>query len=212
MVSLRRQLLLPAARFSPTALLSPMGLPHRPEFARSTSSPPMELAVPSGGGRGHLARCSKVTCTPSLGACSTRSVCGAIIRIWRRSGEQDLFFYLLSISTPPIFPSSANISFLPSINRSPRGIVLVIPREPINGKPSCRFDIQIENKSRVEATQEDAVRMIKAIFHPFTVEWDEVNWWSSYDGEHYSLKAYNCWQTLTTNELQSANASSTRIA
>ena len=62
-------------------------------------------------------------------------------------------------------------------------IVLVIPREPINGKPSCRFDIQIENKSRVEATQEDAVRMIKAIFHPFTVEWDEVSWWSSYDGE-----------------------------
>ncbi|KAL1734208.1 FAD binding domain-containing protein [Schizophyllum commune] len=77
------------------------------------------------------------------------------------------------------------------INRSPRGIVLVIPREPINGKPSCRFDIQIENKSRVEATQEDAVRMIKAIFHPFTVEWDEVSWWSSYDVSQRLINTYS---------------------
>ncbi|KAI5824351.1 FAD/NAD(P)-binding domain-containing protein [Schizophyllum commune Tattone D] len=77
------------------------------------------------------------------------------------------------------------------INRSPRGIVLVIPREPINGKPSCRFDIQIENKSRVEATQEDAVRMIKAIFHPFSVEWDEVSWWSSYDVSQRLINTYS---------------------
>ena len=92
-------------------------------------------------------------------------------------GLPQIFFILAQPLTP----------LPPSINRSPRGIVLVIPREPINGKPSCRFDIQIENKSRVEATQEDAVRMIKAIFHPFSVEWDEVSWWSSYDGEWDSV-------------------------
>ncbi|KDQ51273.1 hypothetical protein JAAARDRAFT_185320 [Jaapia argillacea MUCL 33604] len=66
------------------------------------------------------------------------------------------------------------------ILRSPKGIVLVIPREPINGKPAARFDIQLET-SRYEATQEDATKMIKEIFHPFKLEWDEVNWWSSYD-------------------------------
>lgn len=62
--------------------------------------------------------------------------------------------------------------------------MLVIPREPIHGKPSARFDVQLE-KSRTDATQEDATRMIKEIFHPFTVEWDEVNWWSSYDGQPF---------------------------
>ncbi|KAL1742576.1 FAD binding domain-containing protein [Schizophyllum fasciatum] len=77
------------------------------------------------------------------------------------------------------------------INRSKRGIVLVIPREPINGKPSCRFDIQIENKSKIEAKMEDAIRMIKEIFHPFTVEWDEVNWWSSYDVSQRLINKYS---------------------
>ncbi|KAI0043506.1 FAD/NAD(P)-binding domain-containing protein [Auriscalpium vulgare] len=68
-----------------------------------------------------------------------------------------------------------------SVIRSQQGIVLIIPREPINGKPAARFDIQLE-KSRHEATEEEATRMIKAIFAPFNVEWDEVNWWSSYPG------------------------------
>ncbi|KAJ7595097.1 FAD binding domain-containing protein [Mycena floridula] len=86
------------------------------------------------------------------------------------------------------FPDFERLSVL----RSNKGIVLVIPREPINGKPSARFDIQLE-KSRAEATQEDATRMIKDIFHPFDLEWDEVNWWSSYDvGQriinHYSIQ------------------------
>jgi len=59
--------------------------------------------------------------------------------------------------------------------------VLVIPREPINGKPAARFDIQVE-KSKEETTEAEATRLIKEIFHPFNVEWDEVNWWSIYDG------------------------------
>ncbi|KAI0055304.1 hypothetical protein BV25DRAFT_1843048 [Artomyces pyxidatus] len=67
-----------------------------------------------------------------------------------------------------------------SVIRSEKGIVLIIPREPINGKPAARFDIQLE-KSRHEATEEEATRMIKEIFAPFKLEWDEVNWWSSYD-------------------------------
>ncbi|KAI0051414.1 FAD/NAD(P)-binding domain-containing protein [Auriscalpium vulgare] len=67
-----------------------------------------------------------------------------------------------------------------SVIRSEQGIVLIIPREPINGKPAARFDIQLE-KSRHEATEEEATKMIKAIFAPFKLEWDEVNWWSSYD-------------------------------
>ncbi|GLB38786.1 putative phenol hydroxylase, C-terminal dimerisation domain [Lyophyllum shimeji] len=67
-----------------------------------------------------------------------------------------------------------------SVLRSSKGIVLVIPREPINGKPSARFDIQLAN-SKQEATQEEATRLIKDIFRPYHVEWDEVNWWSAYE-------------------------------
>ncbi|KAG6915141.1 hypothetical protein DXG01_013080 [Tephrocybe rancida] len=67
-----------------------------------------------------------------------------------------------------------------SVIRSNKGIVLVIPREPIDGKPSARFDIQLAN-SKQEATLEQATQMIKDIFHPFEVDWDEVNWWSAYE-------------------------------
>lgn len=65
--------------------------------------------------------------------------------------------------------------------RSTKGILLVIPREPVHGKPTARFDIQL-NKSRNETSVEDATKLIKELFHPFKVEWDEVNWWSTYDG------------------------------
>ncbi|KAF8808445.1 hypothetical protein BYT27DRAFT_7096752 [Phlegmacium glaucopus] len=58
-----------------------------------------------------------------------------------------------------------------SIVRSTKGIVLVIPREPINGKPAARFDIQVE-KSKEEMTEAEATRLIKQIFHPFTVDID----------------------------------------
>ncbi|KAK7053492.1 hypothetical protein VNI00_004118 [Paramarasmius palmivorus] len=74
--------------------------------------------------------------------------------------------------------------------RSTKGIVLVIPREPINGKPAARFDIQI-NKGREDTTCEDATEMIKAIFHPFKVEWDEVNWWSIYDVGQRIINQYS---------------------
>ncbi|KAF8074087.1 FAD binding domain-containing protein [Lyophyllum atratum] len=67
-----------------------------------------------------------------------------------------------------------------SVLRSNKGIVLIIPREPINGKPSARFDIQLAN-SKQEATQEEATKLIKEIFYPYQVEWDEVNWWSAYE-------------------------------
>lgn len=73
----------------------------------------------------------------------------------------------------------------------PLGIVLVVPREPIKGKPSARFDIQID-KARSEATVEDTERRIKEIFHPFEVEWDEVNWWSSYDGKSFLSSCFGC--------------------
>ncbi|EPQ54395.1 hypothetical protein GLOTRDRAFT_76869 [Gloeophyllum trabeum ATCC 11539] len=75
------------------------------------------------------------------------------------------------------------------IVRSTKGIVLVIPREPINGKPAARFDIQLE-KSRYEAKEEDATRMIKDIFAPYKVEWEEVNWWSSYDVGQRIINSY----------------------
>lgn len=67
-----------------------------------------------------------------------------------------------------------------SVLRSSKGIVLVIPREPINGKPSARFDIQLAN-SKQEATREEATHLVKEIFHPYQIEWDEVNWWSAYE-------------------------------
>ncbi|KAG6884832.1 hypothetical protein C0993_007953 [Termitomyces sp. T159_Od127] len=67
-----------------------------------------------------------------------------------------------------------------SVLRSGKGIVLVIPREPIDGKPSARFDIQLAN-SKQKATREEATQMIKDIFHPYKVDWDEVNWWSAYE-------------------------------
>ncbi|KAE9391857.1 hypothetical protein BT96DRAFT_959459 [Gymnopus androsaceus JB14] len=76
------------------------------------------------------------------------------------------------------------------IVRSPKGIVLVIPREPINGKPAARFDIQIE-KSKEETKEADAARMIKEIFAPYTVEWDEVNWWSIYDVGQRIINKYS---------------------
>ncbi|KAG6826241.1 hypothetical protein H0H92_000593 [Tricholoma furcatifolium] len=63
---------------------------------------------------------------------------------------------------------------------SSKGIVLVIPREPMDGKPSARFDIQLSH-TKQEATMEEAVRMIKDIFHPYEIDWDEVNWWSAYE-------------------------------
>ncbi|KZT25444.1 hypothetical protein NEOLEDRAFT_1114768 [Neolentinus lepideus HHB14362 ss-1] len=75
------------------------------------------------------------------------------------------------------------------IVRSTKGIVLVIPREPIHGKTAARFDIQLE-KSRYEATEDDATRMIKEIFAPYTVEWEEVNWWSSYDVGQRIINGY----------------------
>ncbi|TFK52668.1 hypothetical protein OE88DRAFT_1658051 [Heliocybe sulcata] len=75
------------------------------------------------------------------------------------------------------------------IVRSTKGIVLVIPREPINGKPAARFDIQLE-KTRYEAKEEDATRMIKEIFAPYKVEWEEVNWWSSYDVGQRIINGY----------------------
>lgn len=77
------------------------------------------------------------------------------------------------------------------VNRSKRGIILVIPREPIDGKPSCRFDIQIENRNRIEVQQEDVIPIIKEMFHPYTVEWDDVNWWSSYDVSQRLINAYS---------------------
>ncbi|KAG6888118.1 hypothetical protein C0995_010627 [Termitomyces sp. Mi166 len=67
-----------------------------------------------------------------------------------------------------------------SVLRSSKGIVLVIPREPIDGKPSARFDIQLAN-SKQEATREEAAQMIKDIFHPYEIDWDEINWWSAYE-------------------------------
>ncbi|KAG6875173.1 hypothetical protein C0992_004904, partial [Termitomyces sp. T32_za158] len=67
-----------------------------------------------------------------------------------------------------------------SVLRSGKGIVLVIPREPIDGKPSARFDIQLAN-SKQKATREEAAQMIKDIFHPFEIDWDEINWWSAYE-------------------------------
>ncbi|TFK36294.1 FAD binding domain-containing protein [Crucibulum laeve] len=76
------------------------------------------------------------------------------------------------------------------IVRSEDGIVLVIPREPINGKPAARFDIQIQ-KAKNETTEADATRMIKQIFHPFKVEWDEVNWWSIYDVGQRLINQYS---------------------
>ncbi|KAF8813039.1 hypothetical protein BYT27DRAFT_7158778 [Phlegmacium glaucopus] len=76
------------------------------------------------------------------------------------------------------------------IVRSTKGIVLVIPREPINGKPAARFDIQVE-KSKAETTEAEATRLIKEIFHPFTVEWDEVNWWSIYDVGQRIINQYS---------------------
>ncbi|KAA1469648.1 FAD/NAD(P)-binding domain-containing protein [Dentipellis sp. KUC8613] len=77
-----------------------------------------------------------------------------------------------------------------SVIRSEKGIVLIIPREPINGKPAARFDIQLE-KSRHEATEEEATKTIKAIFEPFKLEWDEVNWWSSYDVGQRIINKYD---------------------
>ncbi|KAF9567998.1 hypothetical protein CPC08DRAFT_702816, partial [Agrocybe pediades] len=76
------------------------------------------------------------------------------------------------------------------IVRSTKGIVLVIPREPISGKPAARFDIQVE-KSKEETTEEEATRLIKDIFHPFKVEWDEVNWWSIYDVGQRIINQYS---------------------
>ncbi|KIK63253.1 hypothetical protein GYMLUDRAFT_41568 [Collybiopsis luxurians FD-317 M1] len=74
--------------------------------------------------------------------------------------------------------------------RSTKGIVLVIPREPIHGKPAARFDIQIE-KSKEETSEQDATRMIKEIFRPYDVEWDEVNWWSIYDVGQRIINKYS---------------------
>ncbi|KAF8810821.1 hypothetical protein BYT27DRAFT_7185492 [Phlegmacium glaucopus] len=61
---------------------------------------------------------------------------------------------------------------------------------PINGKPAARFDIQVE-KSKEETTEAEATRLIKQIFHPFTVEWDEVNWWSIYDVGQRIINKYS---------------------
>ncbi|KAG5635589.1 hypothetical protein H0H81_010717 [Sphagnurus paluster] len=82
-----------------------------------------------------------------------------------------------------------------SVLRSSRGIVLIIPREPINGKPSARFDIQLAN-SKQEATQEEATRLIKEIFHPYHVEWEEVNWWSAYEVGQRIINRYSVGDTL----------------
>ncbi|VDB88511.1 unnamed protein product [Peniophora sp. CBMAI 1063] len=77
-----------------------------------------------------------------------------------------------------------------SVIRSDKGIVLIIPREPINGKPAARFDIQLE-KSRDEVGAEDITHMIKEIFKPFRLDWDEVNWWSSYDVGQRLINQYD---------------------
>ncbi|KAI0036585.1 FAD binding domain-containing protein [Vararia minispora EC-137] len=74
--------------------------------------------------------------------------------------------------------------------RSEKGIVLIIPREPINGKPCCRFDIQLE-MSRYEVNEENITMMVKDIFKPFKIEWDEVNWWSSYDVGQRLINEYS---------------------
>ncbi|KAG5644325.1 hypothetical protein DXG03_008683 [Asterophora parasitica] len=82
-----------------------------------------------------------------------------------------------------------------SVLRSSKGIVLIIPREPIDGKPSARFDIQLAN-SKQEATQEEATRLIKEIFHPYQVEWEEVNWWSAYEVGQRIINRYSVGDSL----------------
>ncbi|KAG6864885.1 hypothetical protein C0991_006572 [Blastosporella zonata] len=84
---------------------------------------------------------------------------------------------------------------LDSVLRSNKGIVLVIPREPIDGKPSARFDIQLAN-SKQDATLEEATRMVKDIFHPFEVDWDEVNWWSAYEVGQRIINRYSLEDSL----------------
>ncbi|KAF5377824.1 hypothetical protein D9615_006786 [Tricholomella constricta] len=82
-----------------------------------------------------------------------------------------------------------------SVLRSSKGIVLIIPREPIDGKPSARFDIQLAN-SKQEATLEDATRLIKEVFHPYHIEWDKVNWWSAYEVGQRMISRYSVGDSL----------------
>lgn len=117
-----------------------------------------------------------------LDAVGLRSDHPDLEKLWYVLSLLSLCCYCRFLYSTPFERTSSLIYHLPcSIVRSPKGIVLVIPREPINGKPAARFDIQIE-KSKEETKEADAARMIKEIFAPYTVEWDEVNWWSIYDG------------------------------
>lgn len=74
--------------------------------------------------------------------------------------------------------------------------VLVIPREPIEGKSCVRFYCQLPddhgkdkvaaaangngNDKQEDLTFEDVVQVVKSTFAPFTIEWDEVHWFTIY--------------------------------
>ncbi|KAI0314263.1 hypothetical protein OF83DRAFT_1137551 [Amylostereum chailletii] len=88
------------------------------------------------------------------------------------------------------FPDLEKLSFVifhsssicpEGIIRSNKGVLIVVPREPINGKPVARFDMRLDTVDQ-DITKEEAERKIKELFAPFKVQWDEVYCWSRYNG------------------------------
>lgn len=86
------------------------------------------------------------------------------------------------------FPDLRNLSIL----HGHTSTILIIPREPIEGKSCVRFYCQLpesddeggpsgdENKAAANPDLDDVVRVVKATFAPYAVDWDEVHWFTIY--------------------------------
>ncbi|THU99236.1 hypothetical protein K435DRAFT_795123 [Dendrothele bispora CBS 962.96] len=76
------------------------------------------------------------------------------------------------------FPDTGKLAIL----ETRRGTIMTIPREPIHGKECLRIygEAPKMEDPNEDPKVEDVIKMIREAFHPYTITWDEINWFAVY--------------------------------
>ncbi|KAJ7634559.1 FAD binding domain-containing protein [Roridomyces roridus] len=75
------------------------------------------------------------------------------------------------------------------------GAILVIPREDIHGQNCCRFYCEM-SATGATPSMEDVVAKVHQVFQPYTITWDEVNWFTVYNVGQRIASAFDVHQRI----------------